>query len=553
MPMLSPLLPLLFAALPAPAVAVVAPADARGADSAAVARAAVDAAGAVATGPVVAVPLPAGPCDLRCRLDAARGAGAPLVLLVDTGTLGDGLQVGVVLVDLESGRAVAQAAERVAAKAAAPAAARCVRAALGKADAADAAAKAAAAAALSSSPLRLVVAPPKLSSTLGLDAAAATALSSRAATVAAQEPGLTVVSTDEVAAVLKNDRDKADLGAGDASVFARAATALDARLLLLLDVGGFGDAALVTARLVDVKLGEAETQRAELVVDDPGQIPVAVDAVVAQLFGRMVKLPAPRAVPSRFEAAVKRVARGLTPAFLDENGKAVAVLPFDERGEVPTSMKVGGATATLLWKTLSDGLAGPTWLPVPPSAAGFDDKSAAVVVRGAVSDVGTDLLIEATAVDVADGSVRARQTALFPKGDQATLIPVEKLVLKTRGEALFRAIVPGGGQFFNGPEHTWKGVVVAAGTGLGLAGGAALLGLSAWAAQQSALYDVGGEQAIALGCARDAQGRLPPACEGPRKEFEQQADALRTGALAAFVGGGAFYVAGLIDAGWSAE
>ncbi|MBM4282708.1 MAG: hypothetical protein FJ137_18810, partial [Deltaproteobacteria bacterium] len=30
------------------------------------------------------------------------------------------------------------------------------------------------------------------------------------------------------------------------------------------------------------------------------------------------------------------------------------------------------------------------------------------------------LLIEATAVDVADGSVRARQTALFPKGDQAT-------------------------------------------------------------------------------------------------------------------------------------
>jgi len=198
-------------------------------------------------------------------------------------------------------------------------------------------------------------------------------------------------------------------------------------------------------------------------------------------------------------------------------------------------------------------LPGPTWLPVPPSAAGFDDKGAAVVVRGVVSDVGTDLLIEATAVDVADGSVRARQTALFPKGDQATLIPVEKLVLKTRGEALFRALVPGGGQFFNGPEHTWKGVVVAAGTGLGVLGGAALLGASTWAARESARYDVGGDQAIDRGCALDADNKLPAECADPLAAYAGQSATFRTLGFASFAVGAVVYALGFVDAGLSAE
>ena len=555
--LLTSLLPCLLAALPPPAAVVVGPAaDVRGVDRAALTTAATEAAAAVASGTVSSASLPAGPCDLRCRLDAARSAGAPLAILVDAGTLADATQVAVVLLDLESGRAVAQHAERVAADASPAAVARGVRAVFGKPLAADDAAEKVAekaAAATATAGVRVVIAPPKVSSALGLDATSASSLGSRAATLVQREAGFVVVTTDEVAAVLKNDRDKSDLGAGDASVFARAATALEARLLVLLDVGAFGETALVTGRLVDVQLGEAETQRAELIVDDPAQIPAGVDAVLARLFGRTASLPTPRASPSRFEAAVKKVARGLMPAFLDANGKGVAVLPFDERGEVPTSMKVGAATTTLLWKTLADALPGASWQPIPSSAAGFDNKGALVVVRGAVSDVGTDLMIEAVAIEVADGSVRARQTAMFPKGDQATLIPLEKLVLKTRGEAMFRALVPGGGQFFNGPDHVWKGVVVATGTGLGVVGGAAFAGASVWSAQQSARYDVGGDEAIALGCARDAQNQLPPACEGPRVALAQQADLLRWSAVGAFAAGLTFYALGFIDAGLSAE
>ncbi len=541
-----------------PAVAVVGPAvDVRGIDRAALTTAASTAAQPVASGAVVTAHLPAGACDVRCRLDVAKATGAPLALLLDTGTLADATQVGVVLVELETGRAVAQHAERVAAANANAAVARGVRAVLGKPDAGDATAESAAAANAGTS-VRVVIANPKVSPTLGLDAASASSLGTRAATIVQHEAGFVVVTTDEVAAVLKNDKDKADLGAGDTEVFARAAQALEARLLLLVDVGGFGDAALVTGRLVDVQLGEAETQRAELVVDDLSQIPAGVDAVVARLFGRTAPVPAPKASPSRYESAVKKVARGLMPAFLDGSGKSVLVVPFAERGAVPAQMHIGPSTATLLWRTLSEGFQGPQWLPIPehiPADALGAAKAAGVVVvvSDTVSDVGTDLMIEASAVDVADGSVRARQTVLFPKGDQATLIPLEKLVLKTRGEALFRALVPGGGQFFNGPAHAWKGVVIAAGTGLGVLGGAALIGAASWAGRESSRYDVGGDQAIALGCALDKDNELPAACEQPRSDFAAQADTFRTGAIAAFAAGAAFYVAGFVDAGLSAE
>lgn len=114
------------------AAVVVAPTptfDVRGVDRAALTTAA---ATAVAGGPITTAALSAGPCDLRCRLDAAKSAGARLAVLIDTGTLADATQVGVVLVDLQTGRAVVQHAERVATDKAPAADARGLRAASGK-------------------------------------------------------------------------------------------------------------------------------------------------------------------------------------------------------------------------------------------------------------------------------------------------------------------------------------------------------------------------------------------------------------------------------------
>ena len=552
--MLAVLLAHLLSAAAPPAVSVVPlVTDVRGLDRAALAQAVVVEAGRVSGGTVQLAALPAAPCELRCRLDAAQATGAPLALLLDAGLLAESAQVGVVLVELETGRAVAQHAERVPPALATAALARGVRAVFGKVAPGDEAAARAATATHSTS-LRVVVAQPKLSGSLGLDAAAAATLSTRAAAVVQREAGFVVVTTDEIAAVLKNDRDQADLGTGNRDVFTRAAAALDARLLLLVDVGAFGDAALVTGRLVDVQLGEAETVRAELVVDDPAQIPAGVDAVVLRLFGRTAPVPPPRAAPSRFEAAVKKVARGLSPAFLEATGRRVVVVPFEERGAVPAQMTIGSSAATLLRRTLSAGLPGPVWLPMPSSATPGNlleqarALEAQVVVSGVVSDVGTDLMLEASAIDVSNGSVLARQTALFPKGDQATLIPLERLVLKTRGEAMFRALVPGGGQFFNGPEHSWKGVVVATGTGLSLVAGGALLVGALSTRQEAQSYDRGQKNFISLACDINQSP-----CDNEIESLNAQVTSLSWVGIGAIGAGLLFYTYGFIDAAWSAE
>ena len=60
-----------------------------------------------------------------------KSADARLAVMIDTGTLADAAQVGVVLVDLQTGRAVAQHAERVATDKAPTADARGLRAAFG--------------------------------------------------------------------------------------------------------------------------------------------------------------------------------------------------------------------------------------------------------------------------------------------------------------------------------------------------------------------------------------------------------------------------------------
>ena len=57
-------------------VALLPPGDRVGVDAAALMQSAKDTAGVVAGGAVVTVTLPTGPCDLRCRLDAAKATGA---------------------------------------------------------------------------------------------------------------------------------------------------------------------------------------------------------------------------------------------------------------------------------------------------------------------------------------------------------------------------------------------------------------------------------------------------------------------------------------------
>ena len=54
-------------------------------------------------------------------------------------------------------------------------------------------------------------------------------------------------------------------------------------------------------------------------------------------------------------------------------------------------------------------------------------------------------------------------------GDPSKLI-TKAFVVRTKEEAIIRSLVPGFGQFYNGPKHRVKGFAVLAGTLVGLGG-----------------------------------------------------------------------------------
>jgi len=234
------------------------------------------------------------------------------------------------------------------------------------------------------------------------------------------------------------------------------------------------------------------------------------------------------------------------------NGAQVVVVPFLERGTIPQELGIGASSSSALQRSLAKGLTGLLWVDAPEADRGAQGQSLVAAGKAAggllalgcsVADVGTDLLLEAIVVDVTTGAVRGSATAVFPKGDQATLIPVERLVLKTRNEALFRALIPGGGQYFNGPEHLGKGIAVSVGTGLGVIAGGVLLALSAQATGATKPFEPGGASFIELSCDLDAGP-----CVREQKALLEATSNYQLAAAGAFSLAAVAYGYGFIDA-----
>ncbi|MBM4283351.1 MAG: hypothetical protein FJ137_22280 [Deltaproteobacteria bacterium] len=416
---MTPALLLLACLTPAaPSLLVVPPGSgAAGVDPYALAGRAAAASQGVVDGDVVLAAPPAATCDLACRLRSAASSGAPRVLVVQTSALLDTVQVGALVFALPAQRATGQCSERVRAVDVDGALARCVRAALGKPLPEDAAAATAARAGPveGGAPVRVVVAPVKISEALAKDEATRSALGTRAAGLVAREPGFVAVATADVAAVLDHEANRALAGSDNGDAYEAAARALDARLLLRVDVGVVGDVVVVSAALVDVTLANGSPPRADVLVGDASEVPEAIDVVVAQLFGRPAKLPPPRVRRSRFEAGM-------------------------------------------------------------------------------------------------------------------------------------HGLVPGGGQFWNGPEHTWKGVVVAVGTGLGVVAGGALLAARVAVLDGRSQWGRGTANFIGNGCDADQT-----VCDAKVAELESTGATMLTAAWASFATGTLFWSAGIVEAVAAAE
>jgi hypothetical protein len=110
------------------------------------------------------------------------------------------------------------------------------------------------------------------------------------------------------------------------------------------------------------------------------------------------------------------------------------------------------------------------------------------------------------------------------------------------------ALVPGGGQFWNGPEHTGKGIVVAAGTGVAVVTAGVLFGAATMSILGQKDWDSGAANYIANACDID-----PTRCKDEQKQLATTGSALQLGGGIALGVGALFWGAGIVDAVVAAE
>ena len=120
-------------------------------------------------------------------------------------------------------------------------------------------------------------------------------------------------------------------------------------------------------------------------------------------------------------------------------------------------------------------------------------RSQRVYVTGEVKKLGNDFLIRAFIYDDISGEKKGAGHVFFPMGDPSKLI-TKAFVVRTKEEAIIRSLVPGFGQFYNGPKHRVKGFAVLAGTLAGLAGAGYGIATRLAAGNQKRLYSSDWEQ-----------------------------------------------------------
>lgn len=387
---------------------------------------------------------------------------------------------------------------------------------------------------------------------------AAEAFGQRLAARLGKEDGVETVTETELQTVLEQEAQRQLMGAQGTNALVELAAKLEAAYVVSSSISRFGSVYEVSASLIEQASASA-LRRVSLPVSSVEQLPVAAEVLAARLLGRQAELPKPPAPDSRFDDAVSKMTTKINDALspIRSGSSKVAVVPFVDSDAFAKRQDLGAATTRLISSKLASAWNLPVVSPKEMETTKVDnledaqalselglEKGARALVVGRISRVGTDLLIEAQVIDVLGAKVLAVPYAFVPLGDIKSLIPAEALVLRTRADALFRAVVPGGGQFYNGPKHYWKGGIVLSGTVLSALGATALFAVAAERAwNQAPEYDRGGDKWI-----DECPDIDKSFCDRKRNELRQEARALALAGGGALTGAAVFYLFGFIDA-----
>ena len=391
---------------------------------------------------------------------------------------------------------------------------------------------------------------------------AGTAFSQRLAATLSSLPGVEVTSEQEIRKLIDQEASRQLLGSTSGDVLLQIAEKADAEHLVTSRVVRFGTRYEAAIELI--RQSDATTlQRLALPVATVEQLPASATVLARRMLGLPAQLPTPPAPASRFDDAMNKIALRISDSFapLRSDKTKIAVLPFVEVDAFARRQKAGKAAARVLgtrlkqaWDLPVVSLANesesenPSLLATEKAAERAIEAGARAVVVGKVSRIGTDMLVETKLIDVLGGKTLSVPYAFIPLGDLKSLIPAEAVVLRTRADALFRSVVPGWGQFYNGPKHYWKGGIVLGGVTLSLAFAAGLFGAAQWAATEKSQYDIVQPKWLAAGCTRDAENF----CQNKRDELDAQSRQLSLFSAGPLMAAALFYVYGFVDAGLSA-
>jgi len=400
-----------------------------------------------------------------------------------------------------------------------------------------------------------------------LDATASGALEARLAERVATETGATTVARQEVKHLVEALVRLQQTGVTDAEnagALQQIAAAANAEVLLVVELGRVGPRVVASASLLEGETGVV-AGRSSLLLPGDDLLAVAAENVALGVFGHEAAIPEPPPDPGGFQAKMVALAEQIETAFAPyQTGvlSRLAVLPLLDRGSTAQARSMGAGVASVLERTLADELAVPmagrerleelaATQPLSAVAGGTlaEQQEAAsflgatVLVTGSVTDLGSDFMVEIRLVHSGEGEVRRLHT-FVPMGlaDHAEL--ARTFVARSRAGAIFRAVIPGWGQFYNGPAHHPKGYLVVGGTASGLVSMGIFLFLASKKEAERSEWDTGQPEFFANDCAA-----TPSVCVDRRAELRADADRRTSYALISVAVAAAFYLYGFVDAG----
>ena len=401
-----------------------------------------------------------------------------------------------------------------------------------------------------------------------IDAKGGEALERRLALRLAKENKLAVVAQSELRDMLMQEERKQLLTSADSMSLSKIAAKLDARYLAVISIGKVGEKIIVSGSLIDAK-EQAGVARSSIMLPNASQLTEGAEVVALALIGIDIPLPKPVPEPNRFQKAMVKLEKSVSISYepyLDNALSQLSILPFDNYGSESRVRKLGEASASYL----SDQLHAIHALPVVPKSrldelkdkqelSGIYDMpieelreigrflGASVIVVGRITELANDFMISVRLIDTGLGQTVGVGHTFFPMGDRGTLMK-KAFVVKTKAGAIYRSLIPGWGQFYNGPKHYWKGGLVVSGFLAGVAAGTTLIILSNQKRAETGVWDRGGTEFPKYCTNEDSSF-----CMNKINGIESSANNLLYGSIAAFSTAGVVWIIGIIDAAVEGE